>query len=208
MTLNELGTHVADQFHRKYGRPPRWIAAAPGRVNLIGEHTDYNDGFVLPMAIDRYTVIAAAPNATRQINLCSVTTEGMATIDLTRAVERGEPQWTNYSRGVIAGFQQEGFTVIGFDALIDSTVPLGGGLSSSAALEVATATLMEAVLGRAMDPVRKALLCQRAEQEFAGVPCGIMDQFTSVLAKENQLLLLDCRSRTTEMVSMADPALS
>jgi galactokinase len=204
MSLESLAACAAESFAAAYGRAPRWLAAAPGRVNLIGEHTDYNDGFVLPMAIERATVILAAPNEQRRITLRSATTKGQAVIDLRKPIERGAPAWSNYVRGVIAGFQRLGVSLNGFDALIDSDVPLGGGLSSSAALEVATATLLEALTGRVLDPVEKALLCQRAEHEFAGVPCGIMDQFTSVMAKEGHLLLLDCRSRTTELVPMRD----
>jgi galactokinase len=120
-------------------------------------------------------------------------------------IERGEPGWSNYVRGVIAGFQKLKKKVPGFDAVIESTLPYGGGLASSAALEVATATLLEAITGQTLDPIAKALLCQRAEHDFAGVPCGIMDQFTSILARENHALLLDCRSRTTTPVAMTNP---
>jgi galactokinase len=108
--------------------------------------------------------------------------------------------------GVIAGFMARGVSVPGFDALIHSNVPFGGGVSSSAALEVATATLLEAVTGHTLEPVEKALLCQKAEHEYAGMPCGIMDQFISVMGRENHLLLLDCRSRETELVPMSDPS--
>ena len=120
-------------------------------------------------------------------------------------VERGEPGWSNYVRGVIAGFQKPGKKVAGFDAVIESNLPYGGGLASSAALEVAAATLLEAMTGQALDPIEKALLCQQAEHDFAGVPCGIMDQFTSILGQENHALLLDCRSRTTTPVPMTNP---
>ncbi len=208
MSLESLAEQTAQKFAEHFGRPPRWLAAAPGRVNLIGEHTDYNDGFVLPMAIERWTVIAADSNATRQIILRSATADGIATIDLSRSIERGEPTWANYPRGVLVGFQRLGIELSGFDAFIDTNVPIGGGLSSSASLEVATATLLEAINGRTIDPVEKALLCQKAENEFAGVPCGIMDQFTSTLAQENHLLLLDCRSRTTEAVPLTDPSVA
>ena len=208
MSLESLAARAGQSFAASFGHTPRWLVAAPGRVNLIGEHTDYNDGFVLPMAIERSTVIAAAPNQHRRITLRSATAKGEAVIDLSRPTERGEPTWSNYVRGVIAGFQRLGVSLDGFDAFIESDVPLGGGLSSSAALEVATATLLEAVTGRVLDPVEKALLCQRAEHEFAGVPCGIMDQFTSVMAKEGHLLLLDCRSRTTELVPLCDPSVA
>jgi len=211
MTLRELGDYTAQQFARTYGRQPRWIAAAPGRVNVIGEHTDYNDGFVLPMAIDRYTVIAAAPaaNAPTRIQLRSTTEDDAATLDLSQPVKPApKGTWSNYPAGVIAGFQARGLNLSGFDALIHSTVPLGSGLSSSAALEVSTATLLEAITGQKLDPVEKALLCQKAEHKFAGVPCGIMDQFISVMGQKDHMLLLDCRSQKPELVPMTDPTVA
>jgi galactokinase len=207
MLLNQLATDTTKQFAETYGHAPRWLAAAPGRVNVIGEHTDYNDGFVLPMAIERYTVIAAAPASAgpNTIQLCSTAGEAPARFDLTQALRPARKgSWYNYPLGVIAGFLSHGIRPTGFDALIHSTVPLGGGLSSSAALEVATATLLEAVTGRQLDPVDKALLCQKAEHEYAGMPCGIMDQFISVMGKKDHLLLLDCRSRKPELVPMTD----
>jgi galactokinase len=211
MTLKELAGHTTQQFVKVYERQPRWIAAAPGRVNIIGEHTDYNDGFVFPMAIERYTVIAADypvgdPN---QIQFHSTFCNKPATLDLTKPVKpfpKGD--WANYPVGVIAGFLALGLNPGGFDALIHSTVPLGGGLSSSAALEVATATLLEIITGKNLDPVEKALLCQKAEHDYAGMPCGIMDQFISVMGRENQVLLLDCRSRKSELVPMTDPSVA
>jgi len=210
MTLKELGNETAQQFEKSYGRPPHWIAAAPGRVNVIGEHTDYNDGFVLPMAIDRYTVVAAAPSEQAgMVQLRSTGGHPPAVLDLhhpLKAAAKGS--WHNYPMGVIAGFMTNGATLAGFDALIHSTVPLGGGLSSSAALEVSTATLLEAITGKKLDLVEKALLCQKAEHDYAGMPCGIMDQFISVMGKENHLLLLDCRSRETKLVPMQDTAVS
>jgi galactokinase len=205
MSLETMAQRSAELFAKCVGHPPKWIVAAPGRVNLIGEHTDYNDGFVLPMAIERYTVIAADRNKARQVTLHSLTTGESATFPLRAAVERGEPAWSNYVRGVIAGFQQRKLKVPGFDAVIDSSVPFGGGLSSSAALEVAAATMLELLVGSELDPIEKALLCQKAEHDFAGVPCGIMDQFTSILGQQNQAILLDCRTRVTEPVPMTDP---
>ena len=207
MTLQELANQTAADFKKHFGREPKWIAAAPGRVNIIGEHTDYNDGFVMPMAIDRYTIVAAAPSANAgQITLRSTTNGAPVTIDLTKPVKPlGKGVWANYPAGVIAGFLARGVKLAGFDALIYSNVPLGGGLSSSAALEVATATLLEAITGHKLDLVEKALVCQKAEHDFAGMPCGIMDQFISVMGKENHLLLLDCRTRKPELVPMTDP---
>lgn len=208
MTLAELASQSASHFKQRFGQAPQWTVAAPGRVNLIGEHTDYNDGFVLPMAIERWTVMAARPVKERRATVHSQALNSTATIDLSAPAQRGQPEWANYVRGVVAGFQQMGTEIQGFDAVMDSTVPLGSGLSSSAALEVASATLLEAVTAQPLDPVEKALLCQKAEHEFARVPCGIMDQFTSALAREHHLLLLDCRTREVELVPLADPAIA
>jgi galactokinase len=142
------------------------------------------------------------------ITLRSTLEAEVATIDLTRPVRLAAPKWGNYPRGVVAGFQERGIQPGGLDVLLHSTVPLGSGLSSSAALEVCTATLLEAVTETTLDPVEKALLCQKAEHDFALVPCGIMDQFISALGREGHLLLLDCRTRTTELVPMSDPSVA
>jgi galactokinase len=210
MNLPELAAHVANRFQDQYHRPPRWIAAAPGRVNVIGEHTDYNDGFVLPMAIGHYTVMAAdftkAPSDS--ISIFDPQAGTAAQIDISGKVTRGDPAWSNYIRGVIAGFQERQVKIRGLDIVLFSTVPMGAGLSSSAALEVSAATLIEAATGHKIDPIAKALLCQKAEHDFAGVPCGIMDQFISVMGRENNLLLLDCRSRETQLVPVNDPAVA
>lgn len=209
MRINELAAHMAGEFQKKFGRAPRWIVAAPGRVNVIGEHTDYNDGFVLPMAIERYAIMAADASATAgKISIYDTHFKEDATIDISGPVTKGQPKWSNYIRGVLAGFQARGVTIPALDVAFMSTVPMGGGLSSSAALEVCTATLVEAATGKSIDPVEKALLAQTAEHEFAGVPCGIMDQFISTMGREGHLLLLDCRSRKTELVPMSDPAVS
>jgi galactokinase len=207
MTLKDLTTHITAEFQKHYGRAPRWIVAAPGRVNVIGEHTDYNDGFVLPMAIERYAIMAADSGAAPgNISIYDIHFKESATVDVSVPVTKGSPKWSNYLRGVFCGFQNRGVKIPALDVAFMSTVPLGGGLSSSAALEVCTATLMEAATGKAMDPVEKALLAQQAEHDFAGVPCGIMDQFISALGREGHLLLLDCRTRKTELVPMTDPS--
>jgi len=199
---------TSEFFRRCFGHAPRWVVAAPGRVNLIGEHTDYNDGFVLPMAIERYILIAGSTNPGPEVTLHSVTPGETATFSIRPKVEPGEPGWSNYVRGVIAGFPTPRKKLAAFDAVIESNLPFGGGLASSAALEVATATLLETMTGQTLDPIEKAVLCQRAEHDFAGVPCGIMDQFTSILGQENHALLLDCRSRTTTPVAMTDPSVT
>jgi galactokinase len=208
--LQKLAAETAHQFLKTYGRPPRWVVAAPGRVNVIGEHTDYNDGYVLPMAIDRYAVMAAGRSTDGKNTVQVRDTSGVepTLVDLSVPVAPALPKWGNYPRGVIAGFLGRGINPGGLDVLLHSTVPLGGGLSSSAALEVCTATLVEAVTGKKIDPVEKALLCQKAEHEFAGVPCGIMDQFVSIMGRQNHLLLIDCRSLKTQLVPMSDAAVS
>ncbi len=208
MSLSTAAERTRAYFVKCFGKPPGWIAAAPGRVNLIGEHTDYNNGFVLPMAIDRYTIVAGGGNYSRHATLHSITTGDTLNIGLQGSLERGEPAWGNYVRGVIAGFRKKKIKISGFDAVINSDVPLGGGLSSSAALEVAMATFLEALTEHKLDPIKKALLCQHAEHEFARVPCGIMDQFTSVLAKEKHLLLIDCQSQAVQWVPMTDKSIT
>jgi len=215
IALDQLADRIERDFRGRFGCAPRWLAAAPGRVNLIGEHTDYNDGFVLPMAIERYVVMAAAPAGERSAR--GERGDGKSVCLSSSAVAQPErfavgeddfrqlAPWARYVYGVMAGCREQGLDAPALDVLIDSTVPLGGGLSSSAALEVATATLLEAVTGQRLDPIVKALLCQKAEHRYAGVPCGIMDQFTSVLGRSGHLLLLDCRSRHVQMVPLRDP---
>jgi galactokinase len=206
-SLETLAARTAERFAERFGRRPRWIAAAPGRVNLIGEHVDYNGGFVLPMAIERFTVIAADVPASRtaEVRLASADLHEETSFLLDGKLSPGKPAWANYVRGVVAGCIQRGLSVPGFDAVISSNVPIGGGLSSSAALEVAVATLLEAIVGQTIDPTAKALLCQMAEHEFAGVPCGIMDQFIAVGAKQGYAMLLDCRSMQSELIPFTDP---
>jgi galactokinase len=208
-----LSRTAASEFTARFGRPPRWVVAAPGRVNIIGEHTDYSGGLVLPMAIDRHTVIAAAPatpDAGLRLRLFSAAVDQSVDIPLAATPAPGEPRWANYARGVVAGFGARGLlaSATGFDALVISDVPLGGGLSSSAAFEVATATFLEVALGKMLPPVEKARLCRQAEHDFARVPCGIMDQLISVLGDEAGALLIDCRTQETKLVPFADPSVS
>jgi galactokinase len=210
--LDPLVCRAADRFRAAFGRTPRWLAASPGRVNLIGEHTDYNDGFVLPMAIDRYIVLAAdrpggpaAGDEAPRIRIRSEALDAWAAIAADGSGAASAPRWTSYVWGIFAGLKPLGIDAGPLDLLIDASLPLGGGLSSSAALEVATATLLEAVCGRGLDPLEKARLCQKAEQDAVGVPCGIMDQFSTVFGRPGSALLLDCRSLEAEAVSLGDP---
>ncbi len=186
--------------------PVSTVVAAPGRINLIGEHVDYNDGFVLPMAIDRQVVVASGiRKATSLCRVRSLQLDDEFELDSRSNTQDVEPgSWQAYIRGVIAGFLELGVEIPGFDAVIHSTLPLGSGLSSSAALEVAVATMLEQLTGQILEPVDKALLCHRAENEFVGVPCGVMDQFTSVFAEANNLLLLDCQTRQCRQIPFSN----
>jgi galactokinase len=206
-SLDHLVKDAEEEFARQFGRRPCWIAAAPGRVNLIGEHTDYNDGFVLPMALDRYVVVAAdqAPEGASRARLYSAALGQWATVTVEGPFAPGAVAWARYVQGVVAGCRAAGLNAGPFEAVVVSDLPQGGGLSSSAALEVAVATLIEAMTGCQLDPLQKALLCQKAENDFAGAPCGIMDQCTSVMGGNGALLLLDCRERTVRLTPLADP---
>jgi len=205
--LADLAAAAAAGLRAAFGREATLTAAAPGRVNLIGEHIDYCDGFVMPFALERAVVIAAAPSGGEEARIGSAAGD-TATIPLDRPVEPGRPKWANYVRGVIRGFQDRGLGIPGFDAWIVSSVPMGAGLSSSAALECAMATLLEGLAAAALATREKALLCQKAEHVFAGVPCGIMDQFASAFGQADRLVLIDCRSGEPTLVPFTDPGLT
>jgi galactokinase len=211
--LAALEESVAGDFVRRFGRPPRWIVAAPGRVNLIGDHVDYHGGFVLPMAIDRYLAIAAAPGGgpearVHESRVYSADVGETAAVRVRGEIAPGVVGWSAYVQGVVAGFVERGVTPEPFDATIRSDVPMGAGLASSSALEVAAATLLETMTGHALDPLDKALLCQRAEHRFAGMPCGVMDQVSSAACEAGALMLLDCRSLAIEQLPLSDPELT
>ena len=206
-SLSETARRVASEFEQRFGRAPTLVAAAPGRVNLIGEHTDYNDGFVLPMAIERYAVVAVAPAGHGDAVVHSATMASEARFSLAGEVVGDPPPWAKYVAGVLSVYSEQGMAAPSFDAVIDSTVPLGGGLSSSAALEVSLATAIEALGGHSVDAAQKALHCQQAEHR-AGTPCGIMDQFSSALCEADHLLLLDCRDQTFKHQPFTDPSVS
>lgn len=181
------------------------VYRAPGRVNLIGEHTDYNDGFVMPAAIGFACWAAAAPRKDGKLRLHSINVENTAEFDLAEEKPRPARAWTDYVRGVAVQLKNAGREVPGADLVVASDVPLGAGLSSSAALEVATAYALLGVAGATMHRTEIALLCQRAENEFVGMRCGIMDQFVSCHAEKDSLLMIDCRSLQGHAVRL-DPA--
>ncbi len=170
------------------------IVRAPGRVNLIGEHTDYNDGFVLPIAIDRYTQVQATGRADRVLRVSSAGFGPPIDISLDRLHAAPDGGWSQYLRAVAWALQDSGYAIGGADLQIQSDVPAGAGLSSSAALEVACAAALLRLAGLVCDPTALARLCQRAENEFVGARCGIMDQYIACHGRAGHALLLDCRS--------------
>ncbi len=194
---------LIDRFRELFpGAAPAWAVRAPGRVNLIGEHTDYNDGFVLPIAMSQALHVVAGPAGDDRITVHSTAYGQTVSFPAADPGPPGEPFWSNYPRGVAEMLRREGVRLPPVRLLIHSEVPLGGGVSSSAALEVGCALAMLAAAGESFDPVRLALLARRAEHEYAGSPCGIMDQFICVLGRADHALLLDCRSRTFEHVPL------
>jgi galactokinase len=190
---------IRSQFEDSYGRPPAIVVAAPGRVNLIGEHTDYNEGYVFPVAIDRYICVAAAPQKDRHVSLRALNLGEGDAFSLSE-IERGEKGWSNYPRGVALEIEKAGYRLQGMEAIIWGDLPMKAGLSSSAALEVAVAYTFQQLSDLQIRPLDLALLCQRAENEFVGLRCGLMDQLTVVWGKEGHALLIDCRSLTYEPI--------
>jgi galactokinase len=194
---------VSSQFDERFGGPPMLWSQAPGRVDLMGSHTDYNLGYVVTQAIDRNTWIAARPRDDNQVVIQSLDLPGQGEVDLGRIDYDTAVPWTNYVRGVASVLQQEGHLLRGFDGLIHSTIPFGSGLSSSAALEVATAVLFDTLADLNIDPVQMAILCQRAENEFVGMNCGILDQYSSAMGQAGSVLLLDCRDLSSQTKPLA-----
>ncbi|MBR5213427.1 MAG: galactokinase [Akkermansia sp.] len=199
---------ISPYFEEYFGQKPTVVAASPGRVNLIGEHTDYNNGFVLPMALNNINVVAVAPSPTGKHRWIGALGDTMIQIDPADATKPGDPFWSNYVRGVICMLERRGIKVPAVDMLIDSNVPRGGGLSSSAAFEVATCTALAALCGADVTPTERALIGQATEHEFVNVPCGIMDQFISANGKQDHALMLDCKDLTYKLIPMTDPNVS
>ena len=191
---------VLNQFKTKFGGEPDFLVRAPGRVNLIGEHTDYNDGFVLPMAIDRAAWIAFHRKGDKRVKVFSLDYEEMAEFELDD-MQKGKG-WAEYLKGVAHELNIAGFQVEGWEGVLGGDVPKGAGLSSSAAVELATARAFAVLSGLDWDPAQMAQIGQRAENRWVGVNCGIMDQMVSAAAKAGHALFLDCRSLDYEHVPL------
>jgi galactokinase len=192
---------VRSDFLDLYGREPR-LFWAPGRVNLIGEHTDYNDGFVLPMAIDAGTVVAAARRDDRMVRVRSANLDESAEFDLDRAGEPVRHVWLDYVEGMARSLEETGLRLAGADLLIQSDVPLGAGLSSSAALEISVGLALVCLAGIEVDRRALALAGQRSEHDYVGIKCGIMDQYIAALGLAGHALLIDCRSLESTLIPM------
>ena len=197
---------MKDAFRKQYGSAEGLrVFRAPGRVNIIGEHTDYNLGFVMPMALDLATFIGTAPSGDGKLRIYSEVHDEVREFDpagMRHAQRHGD--WTDYPIGVAHELALAGFTIAPANLLIHSTVPEGSGLSSSAALEVSSALAFLA--GRDMASLELARLCQRAERDFVGMPCGIMDQYVSVFGREHAAVEIDCRSLTHRYANLPDGA--
>ena len=203
MSLKSITQQV---FADTFGYAPSHSIQAPGRVNLIGEHTDYNDGFVLPCAIDYQTVIACARRDDRQVRVMAVDYDNQQdSFSLDAPIEPlSEPMWANYVRGVVKHLQQRDASFGGVDMVISGNVPQGAGLSSSASLEVAVGTVFQQLYQLKLDGAAIAVNGQEAENQFVGCNCGIMDQLISALGQQDHAMLLDCRTLGTRAVSMPE----
>lgn len=203
-----LDARLAAGFAAAFGGVPDGVVRAPGRVNLIGEHTDYNDGFVLPCALPVETRVAWRARPDRRVNVVACDFGGdVDAFDLDEAITRVEAGgWRNYVRGTVAVLEEAGYRLGGADLALAGNIPRGAGLSSSASLEVAVGLAMLTAAGRDIDPIRLAGLAQRAENSFVGVNCGIMDQLAAAASVAGAALLIDCRSLATRPVAIPEGA--
>jgi len=192
---------VIERFARHFRGEPQWVVRSPGRVNLIGEHTDYNDGFVLPLAIDRAIWIGLRQRDDRQVVVHSVDFDQRTEFCVDELSHTGN-EWPEYLKGTAWSLREAGHELAGWEGVLMGDVPVGAGLSSSAALEMATARAFAAAGGWEWEPAQMARLAQRAENEWVGVACGIMDQLVAGCGVEDHALLIDCRSLATDPVPL------
>jgi galactokinase len=197
------GSNIIERFRARFGGDPH-VYRAPGRVNLIGEHTDYNDGFAMPAAIQFYCWVAVGAREDRKLSIYSEEFSAAAEADLSSAALQPSKTWSDYPIGVALQLEKAGLRLRGANLLVESEVPMGAGLSSSAAIEVATALALSEQSGRPADRFQLALLCQRAENEFVGARVGIMDQFVSLYGQGDHALMLDCRALSFESLLIPD----
>ncbi len=195
---------IEQRFAAAYGTAPEVVVRAPGRVNLIGEHTDYNHGFVLPAAIDRSIAFAGRKRADRLVRVHSLDFGASAEFSLDDIQKDATNSWSNYIRGVSKYLEEDGHRLSGAEMVFGGNVPREAGLSSSAAVEVGTAAFWKNLLRLEVDPVYLVKLSRKAENQFVGVPCGIMDQFISALGREDHALFLDCRDLSYRHVPLRD----
>lgn len=193
--------HLIESFTLEYGAPPDFVVRAPGRVNLIGEHTDYNDGFVLPMAIDRSIWIAARQSEARRVVVHSLDFAETAFIDFDDLQSRPST-WVEYLKGVAWALKDAGYELRGWDGMFAGDIPIGAGLSSSAALELGTARIFSLLAGFTWDIPVMARLCQKAENQWVGVQCGVMDQMVCAGGEAGHAMLIDCRSLEFQLVPL------
>ena len=193
---------LAVEFAYRFGRAPT-VSRAPGRVNLIGEHTDYNDGFVMPAALEFATLTAASPRPDRRLRVYSMIMDEMREFDLDAPPRGPRGDWSDYVIGVALMLEIGGFRLSGADLVIWSDVPIGAGLSSSAALEVSVAHALLTQSDLPFDPINIAKICQRAENDFVGMRCGVMDQYIACCGVAGHALLIDCRSLASRHVALA-----
>lgn len=204
--MSDLIQHVIHSFEQVLGFAPSHVIQAPGRVNLIGEHTDYNDGFVLPCAINYQTVVAASKRDDNRVRIIAVDyANAQDEFSLDAPIEfQADKMWANYIRGVVKFLLERGYTLGGANIAVSGNVPQGAGLSSSAALEVVIGQTFKALFSLAISQAEIALNGQQAENQFVGCNCGIMDQLISAEGQANHALLIDCRSLETQAVSMPE----
>jgi galactokinase len=200
--MQEVMEQAREVFRERYGKPPLVYGIAPGRVEVLGNHTDYNGGYVMSAAIDRVTVVAAGRSGSAQCRVFAQQKGEEATFSLDLIRREPHDRWADYVKGVVVELRKAGVSIEPFEAVVTGNVPIGAGVSSSASLEVATAMALLALHDASLPLWEIAKLCRRAENEFVGMPCGILDQFSSVFGEEDSILFLDTRTEEHEAIAL------